>query len=148
MSVKEKLLVSSCLLGENVKYNGSNNKIDLSEIEKRYEIVSFCPEVEGGLQTPRAASEIVSFKPLKVINIKGVDVTANFTKGAKLALDICKKRGIRKALLKERSPSCGKYRVYDGSFSKNLIKGEGVTAALLRKNFIEIYNEEEMEKLC
>ncbi len=147
MSTKEKLLVSACLLGANVKYNGKNNLINISKLKEKYELIPFCPEVEGGLPIPRPPSEIASTTPLKIINSSNEDVTHYFIKGAKKALDICKDLNIKKALLKENSPSCGKNFVYNGSFSKTLTKGQGVTATLLLKNFIKIYNEKESDKL-
>lgn len=147
MSAKEKLLISACLVGENVKYNGKNNRIDISKLSKKYELISFCPEVEGGLPTPRPPSEIVSNNPLKIVNSFNEDVTHYFIKGAKKALDICKRLNIKKALLKENSPSCGKNFVYDGSFNKVLRGGQGVTASILSKNSIEIFNEFDLEKL-
>ncbi len=144
MSTKEKLLVSACLLGANVKYNGKNNLINISKLKEKYEFIPFCPEVEGGLPTPRPPSEIVSNNPLRIINISKVDVTRYFLKGAKKALNICKNLNIKKALLKENSPSCGKNFIYDGSFSKTLKAGQGVTVALLIKNSIKIFNENEI----
>jgi uncharacterized protein YbbK (DUF523 family) len=148
LSVKEKLLVSACLLGENVKYNGKNNKIEEIEgLSKKYELIPFCPEVEGGLPTPRPPSEIVSLNPLKIKNINGNDVTDFFTKGAVKAFDLCQKLDIKKALLKENSPSCGKKQIYDGTFSKTLKRGEGVASSLLGKNGIEIFNENEVSIL-
>jgi len=80
---KEKILISACLMGQNVKYNGGNNLMDLTELEKKYILVPFCPEVEGGLPTPRVPSEIVSFEPLKLLNKEGRDVTSEFVLGAK-----------------------------------------------------------------
>ncbi len=147
MSAKEKLLVSACLIGENVKYNGKNNRIDISKLSNQYEIVPFCPEVEGGLPIPRPPSEIISSNPLKIINTSKEDVTNCFLTGAKKALEICKKLNIKKALLKENSPSCGKNFVYDGSFGKVLRGGQGATASMLSKNSIEIFNEFELKKL-
>jgi len=144
LSTKEKLLVSACLLGANVKYNGKNNLINISKLKEKYEFIPFCPEVEGGLPTPRPPSEIVSNNPLRIINISKVDVTRYFLKGAKKALNICKNLNIKKALLKENSPSCGKNFIYDGSFSKTLKAGQGVTVALLIKNSIKIFNENEI----
>ena len=147
MSVKEKLLVSACLLGMNVKYNGKNNKIDISKLNEKYELIPFCPEVEGGLSIPRPPAEIISKQPLKILTSNGSNVTTEFEKGAKKALDICKKLYIKKALLKENSPSCGKNFVYDGSFSKVLRGGQGATASLLSKNSIEIFSENEIDYL-
>lgn len=141
----EKILVSACLLGENVKYDGGNNKnplvIDLLE---KYEIVPFCPEVEGGLSVPRNPSEQ---KEDKVYMNNGKDVTEQFQKGAQLALNICKYLGIKIAVLKARSPSCGNKQVYDGSFSHTLKDGMGVTAELLTKNGILVINEEELDAI-
>ncbi len=145
MSAKEKLLISACLVGENVKYNGKNNRIDISKLNDKYELISFCPEVEGGLPTPRPPSEIVSNNPLKIVNNRKVDVTHYFLKGAKKALDICKRLNIKKALLKENSPSCGKNFIYDGSFTNTLKAGQGVTVTLLTKNSVEIFNENEID---
>ena len=147
MSAKEKLLISACLVGENVKYNGKNNRIDISKLNDKYELISFCPEVEGGLPTPRPPSEIVSNNPLKIVNNFNEDVTHYFIKGAKKALDICKRLNMKKALLKENSPSCGKNFIYDGSFTKTLKAGQGVTVTLLMKNSIEIFNENEIDYL-
>ena len=147
MSAKEKLLISACLVGENVKYNGKNNRIDISKLNDKYELISFCPEVEGGLPTPRPPSEIVSNNPLKIVNNFNEDVTHYFIKGAKKALDMCKRLNIKKALLKENSPSCGKNFIYDGSFTKTLKAGQGVTVTLLMKNSIEIFNENEIDYL-
>lgn len=140
----EKLLISACLLGDNTKYNGKNNKIDLSKILSCYELYKVCPEVDGGLSIPRDPSEI---KDDKVISNKGLDVTSNYFAGAKHALDICKKYNIKKALLKEKSPSCGKNYIYDGTFSSTLIKGMGVTAKLLTQNGISVFSEHEIDKL-
>ena len=138
---KEKLLISACLMGENVKYNGKNNLIDLDKIKEQQELIPFCPEVAGGLPTPRYPSEIVSRHPLRLLNQEGAEVTQEFIKGAKEALAVVKKDKIEKALLKANSPSCSSSLVYDGSFSGVLLKGEGVTTALLRKNGVEIFDE-------
>jgi uncharacterized protein YbbK (DUF523 family) len=138
---KEKLLISACLMGENVKYNGKNNLMDLRKIKEQYELIPFCPEVAGGLPTPRSPSEIVSHHPLKLINKEGIEVTNEFIKGAKEALALVKKEKIKKALLKANSPSCSSSLVYDGSFSGTLLQGDGVTTALLRKIGVEIFDE-------
>lgn len=138
---REKLLISACLMGKNVKYNGKNNLIELSHLQKRYELIPFCPEEAGGLSTPRPPSEIVSTSPLQLINNQNVDVTKEFIKGAKETLYLAKKEGIKKALLKANSPSCSSSFVYDGSFSGKLVAKEGVTTMLLRKNGIEVFDE-------
>jgi len=145
--VKEKLLISSCLIGENVKYNGKNNKIDLTKLEKKYELIPFCPEVEGGLPTPRAPSEIISQNPLKLINSKGDDVTSFFISGAKKCVELIKKQNIKKALLKANSPSCSNNFIYDGTFTGTKVKGDGVTVRFLKKEGVLVYSEEEVDRL-
>lgn len=143
--MKEKLLISACLLGHNVKYNGGNNQIDIEALEKEYNLISFCPEVEGGLSTPRPPSEIVCDKPLKLLNIEGKDVTQEFVLGAKKAVELAKKEGITKALLKAKSPSCGKGEIYNGTFAGVLREGDGVTVRLLEEIGVKVYNESEIK---
>ena len=136
-----KILVSSCLLGKNVRYDGKNNFID-HKIFKEHQIFPVCPEVEGGLPTPRAPSEIVENR---VINIDGEDVTEFFQRGANYALSLAKKHNIKVAILKSKSPSCSKEMIYDGNFSKKLIPGEGITAKLLKQNDIKVFDETELD---
>ena len=143
----EKLLISACLAGENCKYSGGNNFIGetaLASLGDKYELVSACPEVMGGLSVPRIPCEIIGGK---VMNERGEDVTAQFKAGAELTADICERQGIKKALLKEKSPSCGSGRIYDGTFSHTVIAGDGVTAQRLRALGIALYGESEIEKL-
>lgn len=133
---KEKILVSACLLGVNCKYNGGNNASDeVDEFLKDYEIIPICPEIMGGLTTPRVAAEQ---KGEKVITQDGEDVTKQYRKGAEECLFLAQKYNVKKALLKLRSPSCGYGQVYDGTFSHTLVNENGVTAELLLKNGIEI----------
>lgn len=154
-----KILISSCLLGENVRYDGDNSSIAYNSSftfsqKERFmdilcdnEIYSFCPEVSGGLPTPRVPSEIVSNKkPFKVMNKEGKDVTVNFLLGAKGALELCQSEDIKVALLKSNSPSCGNTQIYDGTFSGNFIEGQGMTAKLLSENGITIFNETQMKE--
>lgn len=141
----EYLLISSCLLGNNVKYNGKNNYIKEVELLKnKYNLIVICPEVMGGLPIPRIPSEILNDK---VINKEGKDVTINFNKGAEEAIKLVKKYNIKKALLKEGSPSCGSRYIYDGTFSGNKIDGVGVTTKKLIELGLDIYSEKEIEKL-
>ena len=141
----EKILISACLVGDKCKYDGHTNYTPLiKDLLEKYELVPFCPEVEGGLPTPRKPSER---KSDKVINNAGKDVTRNFQLGAEKALNICKYLNIKIAILKENSPSCGVNQIYDGNFKNKLIKGEGVTTELLRKNGIAVYNEKQIEEL-
>lgn len=136
MKPKEKILVSSCLLGLNCKYDGGNNySKDVEDFLKDYDVIPICPEIMGGLPTPRISSERLKDK---VITKDGIDVTSQYEKGAKECLFIAKKYNIKKALLKLRSPSCGTNKIYDGTFTHTLIDGDGVTAQLLKDNGIEI----------
>ena len=143
--MKEKLLISACLCGKNTKYSGGNNLISrLKEIEEKFELYLVCPEVDGGLSTPRNPSE--QRGELVVSNV-GVDVTKEFNLGAKIALEVALKNNIKYALLKESSPSCGSKLIYDGTFTGTKINGQGVAAKLLVQNGIEVYSENEIEKL-
>ena len=142
---KEKILVSACFLHEGYKYNGGANINEkIKGLVERYEFVLICPEVFGGLSTPRLPSEIVNDK---VLNSIGEDVTKAFVNGAKKALELALENGCKKAILKAKSPSCGKGLIYDGSFSHTIIKGDGVAAKLLMENGIIIYTENEIENL-
>ena len=134
--MKEKVLVSACLLGVDCKYNGGNNYDEeiFKELEK-YELIPVCPEIFGGLSTHRKPSEIVGDK---VINNEGLDVTNNFKRGAEETLELAKKLGVKKAILKAKSPSCGNGKIYDGTFTGTIIDGDGITTKLLKENGIEV----------
>lgn len=136
-------IVSACLAGVNCKYSGGSNLDSrVLELVKEGRAVLVCPEQLGGLPTPRLPSEIVETKEeLKVLLKSGKDVTEEFLKGANETLKIAKMMDIKKAILKQRSPSCGYGEIYDGSFSKTLKDGKGITARLLEENGIEIINE-------
>ncbi len=137
-------MVSACLLGGNTKYNGKNNQNNtLITFLKDYEIIRVCPEVMGNLTIPRNPSEI---KGEKVINNLGYDVTENFNKGALKTLELALQNGIKVAILKDGSPSCGSKMIYDGTFTNNKIKGMGVTTKLLEKNGIMVLNENNYQK--
>ena len=141
--MKEPLLVSACLLGVNCKYNGGNNALppeQLAALEAKYRLVPVCPERDGGLPTPRVPSER---RGDRVLNREGEDVTEAFRKGAALTLEAAQKAGCHLALLKERSPSCGSGRIYDGSFTATVIPGDGVTAEMLKKSGITVCSETE-----
>ncbi|MCR5232236.1 MAG: DUF523 domain-containing protein [Acholeplasmatales bacterium] len=141
----EYLLISGCLIGNNTKYNGLNNYTPLVEkLKEKYELIICCPEVDGGLSIPRNPSEISGNI---VISNMGVDVTNEFNLGAQKALELVKKYRIKKALLKEGSPSCGTNYIYDGTFTGTKINGLGVTAKLLKENGVLLFNEKEIEKL-
>lgn len=139
----KKILVSACLLGYNCKYDGTNNlNNELLDYLKDYEIIPICPEVMGGLLTPRDASEI---KDNKVISIKGIDVTKEFINGAKKTLEIAKENNINLAILKSKSPSCG-LTTYDGSFTKNIINRPGICAKLLMDNNIKVISSDNFKE--
>ena len=141
----EKILISACLVGENCKYNGGNNlNPKIEALLEKYDLIPICPEVEGGLDTPRNPSEI---KGESVFMDNGRDVSENFLKGAKKALMLALFLKIKIAVLKERSPSCGTHQIHDGSFSNKLIDGMGVTAKLLSENGIKVYSEDEIDLL-
>ena len=138
----EKILVSSCLLGTNCKYDGTNNRNEkVLEYIKDYEVIPICPEILGGLSTPRTPSERVFDK---VISKDGKDVTKEYHKGAEETLYLAKLFNVKKALLKAKSPSCGSNGIYDGTFTHTRINDDGVTAKLLKSNGIEVITEEEL----
>ncbi len=133
------ILVSACLLGVNCKYSGKNNRNEnVLRLAEKHTLIPVCPEQLGGLPTPRYPSEICGGR---VINNIGEDVTAYYEKGAGEALNIAKLFGCERAVLKARSPECGSKEIYDGTFTKTVIPGKGITAALLEENGIEVYDE-------
>ena len=139
---KEKVVVSACLLGENCKYNGKNNKNEkVIDFLKDKEVIVVCPEAMGGLSIPRLKSEI--YGENKVINEKGEDVTDCFVKGASKALEIVLKNDVKLAVLKEKSPSCGSKKIYNGEFNGTLINGSGVFAKMLIEKGIKVLSEED-----
>ena len=143
--MKEKLLVSACLLGENCKYSGGNNYTPAIEaLKEKFDVIPVCPEQLGGLPTPRTPSERAG---ARVLSRSGADVTEAFRRGAEKTLEIARASGAVRAVLQERSPSCGSERVYDGTFSGTLVPGQGVTAELLEKNGIRVYSGDRIEAL-
>ena len=145
---KEILLISACLVGENVKYDGGNNLIDqLDKLKEHFELQYICPEVQGGLTIPRLPCEITSFSPLKIENEYGIDLKDHFIDGSKIALELAQRLGIKYALLKSKSPSCGNDKIYDGTFSGNLIDAMGITAKTLHDHGIKVFNETQIEEL-
>ena len=146
----QKILVSRCLLGHRVRYDGgASGPFDqLQQWVDEGRVVPLCPEVAGGLPTPRAAAEIpggqggeVLDGRTAVITTDGADVSAEFLSGAYQALELVQKHGIRIAVLKANSPSCGNLLTYDGTFSGVKVSGEGVTAALLRRYGVQVFSE-------
>lgn len=153
----QKVLVSRCLLGHRVRYDGgAHGPYDvLAHWQAEGRVIALCPEVAGGLPTPRPPAEIrggqgaqVLDGLLPVVSVEGEDFTAQFVSGAEQALALVKQHGIQLALLKARSPSCGNIENYDGSFSGTKVAGEGVTAALLRRAGVAVFNEEQLAAAC
>jgi uncharacterized protein YbbK (DUF523 family) len=141
-------LVSSCLAGINCRYDGKNNlNKKVLDLVKAGKAIPVCPEVLGGLATPRDPSEIIvdQEENRKVVTEKGKDLTAEFELGAEKTLQIAKVVGAKKVILQQRSPSCGAGKIYDGTFSGNIIKGNGLTAELLIKNEIEVLTEADLD---
>ena len=142
---KQPILVSACLLGVCCRYDGDSKPDQrVINLREKYLLVPICPEVDGGLPTPRTPSERVGDK---VLMRDGTDVTHNYNAGAEAALCKAQTFGCKIAILKARSPSCGSGRIYDGSFTGTLIDGDGVCAQLLKKNGISIYTEDEIDTL-
>jgi len=137
------MLVSACLLGLNCKYSGGNNyNKKVAELINVYRIIPVCPEQMAGLCTPRPACEVEENNNIRrVISNEGIDLTESFIHGAEEVLKIAKLYNVKIAILKSKSPSCGSNFIYDGTFSGELIEGEGITAELLRKNGIKVYDE-------
>ncbi|MGI6611661.1 MAG: DUF523 domain-containing protein [Limnochordia bacterium] len=140
----EKVLVSACLMGHACRYDGQSCQVDTVDVGSA-EAVPFCPEQAGGLPTPREPAEIVGGhgddvidSSAQVLTKHGVNVTQQYVKGAHAALGLCQEHGIRRAVLKGRSPSCGVSIIYDGTFSSTVRPGPGVTAALLRRHGISV----------
>lgn len=151
----ESILVSSCLLGNPVRYDGAGKRCDHAILQgwiAQGRVVPFCPEVAGGLPTPRPPAEIrggtggssVLAGQSAVLESGGNDVSAQFLDGAHQALALAQRKNIRVAILKEGSPSCGSTFIYDGSFSGQTLSGDGVTAALLRQAGIAVFSEAQL----
>lgn len=148
----ERVLVSACLVGADVRYNGVNKRSGdavLARWQAEGRVVAVCPEVAGGLPVPRPPAEMVAGAgghrvlggQARVLAATGKDVTAEFIHGARQALEVARRDGIGVAVLKEGSPSCGSSYVYDGSFSGVRVPGQGVTAALLEAAGIRVFSE-------
>jgi len=137
-----KVLISACLLGEKVRYDGKDNAIYHDKLHS-LELVPCCPEVDGGLPVPRIPAEIYHDR---VMNREGKDVTKAFKKGANHALSLVKEHHIKVAIMKANSPSCSNANIYDGTFSKTLKRGKGLTVQLLEKEGVKVFNETQLEE--
>lgn len=137
-----KIMVSACLFGENCKYNGGNNYNEkVMEYIKGHEVISVCPEVLGGLPTPRIPSEIVN----GIVTARdGRNVDSEFRLGADIALKKALEENVDLVILQSRSPSCGAKQIYDGSFSGNKINGQGIFAKLLMENNFRVVDVEDL----
>ncbi len=151
----EKILISACLVGQKVRYDGraSSGAEVIHRWQREGRVVAICPEVAGGLTVPRPGAEIVGGDGEAVIDgearlltAAGADVTRAFVAGAHHALALAQRESVKLAVLKARSPSCGAATIYDGTFSGRKIAGAGVTAALLRRHGIAVFSDEELDE--
>ena len=137
------IIVSRCLLGDNCRYKGDNCLNEkVAALKKKHTIIPVCPEELGGLPTPRDPGERVGEK---VISDKGKDITEEYYRGAKFALEIALKNGADLCVFKAKSPSCGCGVIYDGTFTGNMILGDGVTTELMKKQGIRVITELDLD---
>ncbi|CAM3613752.1 hypothetical protein VA7868_04423 [Vibrio aerogenes CECT 7868] len=144
----EKILISACLYGEAVRYDGHHNQLThpvLKQWQAQNRLIVFCPEVSAGLPTPRAPAEIQPEG--RITDSTGADVTAAFETGSAQALALCQHHQIQLALLKEGSPSCGSQLIYNGRFEGKKIPGQGQTTAVLRAHGIRVFSENQIDQL-
>ena len=134
------LLISACLLGEACRYDGKSRAVspEIAAIARHHTLIPICPEVMGGLPTPRIPAER---QGERVISREGRDVTEEYRRGAEATLALCHRVGADGAILKDMSPSCGTNGIYDGSFTRTRCEGMGVTAELLTRAGIPVYDE-------
>ncbi|MDO5417141.1 MAG: DUF523 domain-containing protein [Lachnospiraceae bacterium] len=140
-----RILVSACLLGVCCRYSGGGElEPSIQKLMEKHELIPVCPEILGGLPTPRTPAEQ---KGSRVWTRDGQDVTEAYQRGAEETLKLAKLYGCTRAVLKERSPSCGSGRIYDGTFTRTLTDGDGVTARLLKEHGILVCGESELEHM-
>jgi uncharacterized protein YbbK (DUF523 family) len=140
-----KILVSNCLLGCECRYKGDGCRCDgVLALAPEHTLIGVCPEQAGGLPTPRDPSEI---QGERVMSCSGADNTEHYSRGAEIALHLAKLNQVDFAIMKAKSPSCGKGRIYDGSFTGAMCDGNGVTVSLLLQNGIPVFTEDELDKL-
>ncbi|EAR61238.1 hypothetical protein MED92_10944 [Oceanospirillum sp. MED92] len=138
------------MLGDNVRYDGGNHLIKHPIIQRWKQegrLVTICPEIAGGLPTPRPPAETQCKFPIFITTRDGNDVTPEFLTGAEKALEMARRENVACALMKAKSPSCGNKRIYDGNFTNTLIEGSGVAAAELIRNGIPVFSEKELDDL-
>lgn len=135
------ILISACLCGVICRYDGNGYRVEaLAGLYEQGQALAICPEVEGGLETPRPPCEIIGER---VLDREGRDVTENFRLGAQKTLELARRHGVQLAILKERSPSCGSRVIYDGTFTGRRISGQGIAAALLGGAGIQVCSEQD-----
>ena len=135
----ENIIVSACILGVSCRYDGNSKPNEkIIDLKEKYNLIPICPEIMGGLPTPRMPAEI---KEGHVKTENGIDVTEEYKKGADEALKLASLFGCKKAILKENSPSCGCGKIYNGEFTRTLKDGNGITAELFMKNGIDVFGE-------
>lgn len=140
--MKKSILVSACLLGEACRYDGKSKPCErVIALKDTYHLIPICPEVMGGLPTPRTPSEICGER---VLMKDGCDVTENYNRGALTALEIARENACTVAILKEKSPSCGSGLIHNGLFDGGLVAGDGITTQLLKKEDIRVLGESEI----
>ena len=138
------ILISAGLLGVHCRYDGQASVCPhLAQLQQHYQLIPVCPEIMGGLPTPRQPAELCQGR---VYDRSGRDITAAFARGAAEVLHLAELYQCRYAILKERSPSCGSGQVYDGNFSATLVAGDGVLAAALKEKGITVIGESQIEK--
>ncbi|MDP2561472.1 DUF523 domain-containing protein [Psychrobium sp. 1_MG-2023] len=152
----EKILISACLLGRKVRYDGqviTEPEQLIMQWKTQGRVIAVCPEVDAGMAIPRLPAEIIAGDSQgvieqrnRVMDKQGDDVTDYFIKGAHIALSLCQQYDIKVAILTERSPSCGSSEVYDGEFTNKLIVGQGVTTTLLRAHGVKVFNQHQLRQ--
>lgn len=143
-----KILCSACLIWIGCRFDGrSKANKDILELLKKHILIPICPEQLGWLPTPRNPSEILSKKPFKVLDKTGNDVSVNFLKGAAETVRITTTLWLKIAIMKQRSPSCGCWEIYDGSFTDKIIQWDGITTAFLKHNNIKVFSEDQIKDL-
>ena len=140
-----RILVSACLMGVGCRYDGKSNQLpQLEQLMKQHTCIPVCPEIFGGLPTPRVPAER---QGSKIMTQDGQDVTQQFVRGTAEVLRLADLYHCKAALLKERSPSCGSGQIYDGTFTKTLTEGDGLTAEMLNRKGIAVYGESQIGEL-
>lgn len=141
------IAVSGCLVGLCCRYDGKavKNEAVMAYLKDKT-FITVCPEQMGGLSTPRLPAEIMSLEPLCIKNNEGLDVTKEFSKGVDEVMKLVDLQGVTEAVLKSKSPSCGKYYRYDGTFTRTVVEDSGILAKAMMKRCILVFNEEDIEE--